>query len=555
MSDKSLDPTKGPSTKEELLSPLLSVGSDWLNEFRPTTVPRQYEPVDEGCGLASAASAAREEGGLDTLDSEILSGNVWSQSYDEDYPARLNKIQSSAFQPSAGVVSGSLASGFLPSLLSSRRSTKWLCEDGVRRSGNIWTAVGHIVTAVIGSGVLGLPYAMAGMGWILGAICFIIFAWITLFTAQLLADLYIIDGKRMRTFTQMVQYTMGKPGMIVLGILQQSNLVLTALAYTITAGTAMKGIATMAAGDNTDAWYTKSWVMGVIFGGVQIFLSQCPDLESFWWASAFGAVMSFGYSTIALGLGIAYHGTQGGIQPMEFSTTAQTVWNVLNSIGTVLFAYSFAMILLEIQDTLADSKGKKGDRACTGPISNMKWAVNISVGVMTGYYCAISWSVFASLGYDQKGYVLDDYKGVAPDWVIYMAEGMVIAHLVPAYQVWSQPHFALTENWLNRDIFEGKIHPLIIRLTYRTLYVVLVTFLGVLLPFFQSILGFVGAIGFWPMTVYFPIHCWIKVFKPTGPFKVFLYVIDVFCLVVTLAVLVASVESMIEAAKTTKLWS
>jgi hypothetical protein len=31
--------------------------------------------------------------------------------------------------------------------------------------------------------------------------------------------------------------------------------------------------------------------------------------------------------------------------------------------------------------------------------------------------------------------------------------------------------------------------------------VCLVTFLAVLLPFFSAILGFVGAIGFWPMTV------------------------------------------------------
>jgi hypothetical protein len=100
------------------------------------------------------------------------------------------------------------------------------------------------------------------------------FAWITLFTAQLLVDLYIIDGKRMRTFPDMVRYCLGKPGMILLGILQQSNLVLTALAYTITAATSMSGIGKMAAGSSAtgDEWYLKNWPMGVIFGGVQIFL-------------------------------------------------------------------------------------------------------------------------------------------------------------------------------------------------------------------------------------------------------------------------------------------
>jgi len=213
------------------------------------------------------------------------------------------------------------------------------------------------------------------------------------------------------------------------------------------------------------------------------------------------------YSCIAFSFGLAYSGTNGGIEPMQMGSTAATVWNVLNSVGTVLFAYSFAMILLEIQDTLADAKDQGGKKVSTGPISSMKWAVNISVGTMTGFYCAISWSVFASLGYNQTGYVLDDYQGIAPDWVLYVAEAMVIAHLVPAYQVWSQPHFAMAEAWLDRDVFKERVPYSVIRLVYRTCYVCLVTFLAVLLPFFQSILGFVGAVGFWPMTYVVPcIH-------------------------------------------------
>jgi amino acid permease len=90
------------------------------------------------------------------------------------------------------------------------------------------TASAHIITAVIGAGVLSLPYAMASLGWIGGPICFILFAAITLYTAQLLADLYIIDGKRMRTYTQMVEMVYGRPGKITIIIVQQSNLVLTA---------------------------------------------------------------------------------------------------------------------------------------------------------------------------------------------------------------------------------------------------------------------------------------------------------------------------------------
>jgi amino acid permease len=438
------------------------------------------------------------------------------------------------------------------------RSAGWIHEDGIKRSGNTWTASGHIITAVIGAGVLALPYAMASLGWILGAICFVFFAWVTLFTAQLLADLYIIDGVRQRTFPQMVRTVMGVPGMIALGIIQQANLVLTALAYTITAAQSMKDMADLSCGGESGC-FNHQWAMGVMFGGVQLFLSQVPTLESFWLASIIGAIMSFGYSFIALGLTIAYHGTEGGIKPMtEGLTSAQQAWNILNSIGTIEFAYSFSIILLEIQDTLSNAEGK-----ATGPITKMKRAVNISVAVMTGFYISIACAGFASLGYNMQGYILTDYIGIAPNWVLYMANAMVIAHLVAAYQVWSQPHFALVEDWMENKVCKDVKNPTLrwmtrgfgLRLLYRSFYVVIVTFLAVLLPFFQSVLGFVGALGFWPMTVFFPVNCWIRVFRPGKAYRIFLRILDVVCFVITVAVIVASVESMIEAAKNATLFA
>ena len=489
------------------------VGSEMLLELRPSNVPVQRVPV----------GSAKEADYSGVIPDARLNSIV------EDYPA-----------------------------LEVAGSRKWICEDGIQRSGNTWTATGHILTAVLGSGVLALPYAMASLGWILGAICFVLFAWITLFTAQLLADLYIVDGVRQRTFPQMVKTTLGVPGMIVLGIIQQMNLVLTALAYTVTAAQSMIDIAALACTPESTSCFRYQWAMGVIFGAVQLGLSQVPDLESFWWASALGAIMSLGYSMIALGLGIGYHNTLGGIAPKSFPTTAGQVWNILNSIGAILFAYSFSIILLEIQDTMSSPKGEN-----TGPITRMKRAVNISVAVMTGFYISVACSGFASQGYDQNPYLLSQFQCVAPAWVLYMANAMVIIHLVAAYQVWSQPHFALVEEWVEhrlcKDVQNRSLRYLTrglpLRLVYRSFYVVVVTFLAVLLPFFQSILGFVGAIGFWPMTVFFPIQCYIKVFRPKVSFRIFLRILDLFCFLLTLAVIVASFQSMIESGKSAELFS
>lgn len=42
----------------------------------------------------------------------------------------------------------------------------------------------------------------------------------------------------------------------------------------------------------------------LIFGAIQIVLSQIPDFDRLWFLSILAAVMSFSYSTIGLGLGI-----------------------------------------------------------------------------------------------------------------------------------------------------------------------------------------------------------------------------------------------------------
>lgn len=43
----------------------------------------------------------------------------------------------------------------------------------------------------------------------------------------------------------------------------------------------------------------------LLFGGVQIIVSQIPDFHNMAWLSIFAAFMSFSYSLIGLGLGFA----------------------------------------------------------------------------------------------------------------------------------------------------------------------------------------------------------------------------------------------------------
>lgn len=77
--------------------------------------------------------------------------------------------------------------------------------------GNVWTAGAHIITAVIGSGVLTLAWAIAQMGWIAGPTALFAFSLITLLTSNLLADCYRApDGTRNYVYKDAVDSYLGQ---------------------------------------------------------------------------------------------------------------------------------------------------------------------------------------------------------------------------------------------------------------------------------------------------------------------------------------------------------
>lgn len=81
--------------------------------------------------------------------------------------------------------------------------------------GTIWTAVAHIITGVIGSGVLSLAWSMAQLGWIAGPFFMVLFAVITLVSSILVSDCYRSPDPefgpiRNSSFTDAVKLNLGK---------------------------------------------------------------------------------------------------------------------------------------------------------------------------------------------------------------------------------------------------------------------------------------------------------------------------------------------------------
>jgi len=92
------------------------------------------------------------------------------------------------------------------------------------------------------------------------------------------------------------------------------------------------------------------------------------------------------------------------------------------------------------------------------------------------------------------------------------------------------------------------------RVIWRTVYVIITTLIAMIFPFFNNIVGLLGAMSFFPLTVYFPIEMYLKQAKVPKYSCIWIRMklLSGFCLIVTLVGVVASIEGIIVGLETFK---
>ncbi|XWS54651.1 hypothetical protein CRYUN_Cryun10bG0106800 [Craigia yunnanensis] len=439
-------------------------------------------------------------------------------------------------------------------------------DDSSNRKGTWVTASAHIITAVIGSGVLSLSWAIAQLGWIAGPIALLLYSVINWFTSTLLADCCRdpVSGRRFSCYMDAVKSNLGGINNKFCGIAQYANLVGVSIGYSITAAISMAAIKRSGCfhkHGHDAGCHVKNNMFMIIFGIIEIILSQIPNFNKLSGLSVVAAVMSFTYATIGLCLSIAkvaegthartsLTGTTAGVDV----TSAQKIWNCLEALGDIAFSYAFSTVLIEIQDTIKSSPPEN---------EAMKKATSIGVSVTTMFYMSCGLLGYASFGNKAPGNFLTGFGFYDPYWLIDVANVSIIVHLIGAYQVFCQPIFKRVEDWCfnrwpnNSFIKEGRpinlplcgvYHFSAFRLVWRTAYVIMTTIAAMILPFFNDILGLLGAASFWPLTVYFPIQMHIarEKIQPYSWKWIWLNVLVVVCLIISLLAAAGSIEGIVK---------
>ncbi|KAK7305306.1 hypothetical protein VNO77_43210 [Canavalia gladiata] len=398
----------------------------------------------------------------------------------------------------------------------------------VKRTGTVWTAVAHIVTGVIGSGVLSLAWSIAQLGWIGGPFTIILFASVTLLSSFLLSNTYRSPDpeygpQRSSSYLDAVNLHKGAKNSRFCGVFVNVSLYGFGIAYIITAAISLRAIQKSTCyhsnGNEAACEWEDSYFM-LIFGAVQVVLSQIPNFHNIQWLSIVAAITSFAYAFIGMGLSIVQvtengH-ADGSIEGIPTSNGPEKVWLIAQALGDIAFSYPFSVILIEIQDTLKSPPPEN---------QTMRRASTISVFVTTFFYLCCGCFGYAAFGNDTPGNLLTGFAHNNRHWLVDFANACIVMHLVGAYQVYSQPLFANVENWLRFKFPESEFvnhtyylqlpllpaFPLnLLRLSFRTAYVASTTVIAMMFPYFNQILGVLAGIIYYPLTIYFPVEMYLS---------------------------------------------
>lgn len=89
---------------------------------------------------------------------------------------------------------------------------------------------------------------------------------------------------------------------------------------------------------------------------------------------------------------------------------------------------------------------------------------------------------------------------------------------------------------------------------WRSAYVIVTSAIAMFVPFFNDILGLIGAFAFWPLTVYFPVEMYIAQAKIRrfSALWVWLNILSMGCLLVSILAACGSIKGLTQSLKTYK---
>ncbi len=380
------------------------------------------------------------------------------------------------------------------------------------RNGNAYYAAFHTLCSGIGFQALVLPVAFTILGWAWGIISLTIaFIW-QLYTLYLLVQLHESTETGMR-YCRYMQLSFAAFGERLGNMLALAPIVYlsagTCGALIIIGGTTSRlFFQTVCGTDAAAALTTVEWYL--VFTCAAILLSQLPNLNSIAGVSLIGAITAVGYCTIIWIVSVV----QGRVpdvsyNPVVAKTTAGRVFDALNALGIIAFAFRGHNLILEIQATMPSSE-KHPSR------------VPMWTGVKFSYtLIALCLFPLAIGGYWAYGHLIPNGgmltalfafhgKDVAKS-VLGITSFFVMINSLSSFQIYGMQMF---DDMESKYVMKFK-KPCTwwLRALTRIVYGFMCFFVSVALPFLSEMAGLIGGTAL-PVTLAYPCFMWLNIKKP-----------------------------------------
>ncbi|XVF45617.1 hypothetical protein PTKIN_Ptkin02bG0221000 [Pterospermum kingtungense] len=381
------------------------------------------------------------------------------------------------------------------------------------RNGNAYYAAFHTLCSGIGIQALVLPVAFTFLGWTWGIINLTLaFIW-QLYTLYLLVQLHesAETGMRYCRYLQLCGATFGEKLTKLVALVPVMYLSAgTCVTLIIIGGSTLKMFFNLVCGGTCTAQPPTTVEWYLIFTSAAVLLSQLPNLNSIAGVSLIGAITAIGYCTIIWIVSVV-EGRLPGVSynPVKANSEVTRIFNVLNALGIIAFAFRGHNLVLEIQATMpSDEKHPsrvpmwKGVKVAYTLIAMCLFPLAIG-----GY-----WAYGQMIPRDGMLAALFAFHGQdTPQFILGLTSIFVIISGLSSFQIYGMPTFDDMESVYVKRM--KKPLPWWVRAILRALFGYICFFVAVAMPFLSSFAGLVGGISL-PVTLAYPCFMWLKVKKP-----------------------------------------
>ncbi|KAF6250431.1 lysine histidine transporter-like 5-like protein [Scenedesmus sp. NREL 46B-D3] len=340
-----------------------------------------------------------------------------------------------------------------------------------------------------------LPWAFAMLTWPGGIVAFVIGVVVTWYNSLLLASLHEYGGVRHTRYKDLAGAILGEkaalPGFMGLSspegkwgvystvFFQQVASLGNNITIQIVAGQAIKAIYKAYAPNGS---LTLQHCI-IIFGALQLLLSQLPNIHALRGLNLLSTMATLAFATamdrsaVSYGLGDDQH---------------LVLMSAFAALGTIAFRSGI---------------GATGNGAGTvkAPSQrNMYKGVSLAYGIITVTYLAVAITGYWAFGYAVNPFVVYSFPG--PQWAVTLALLLAVVQIVGCYQIYTRPTYEFVEVMLARHD-EGPMSPWNagMRLVITSVYMLVVTTICCMIPFFIDFVALVGALGFTPLDFILPV--------------------------------------------------